>query len=137
MNEKIPNNWAVDKEGKVTNDPNKFNTFIPLGYKFYGIALMIEILAGSFVRAKMGSKLKDRFDRGFLFMVIDPSIFTDLEVFQKEIDDLRKEIKNSRKTKGTEEILLPGERSERIKQENLKNRYIEIDDKIIEELKSL
>jgi LDH2 family malate/lactate/ureidoglycolate dehydrogenase len=84
-------------------------------------------------------KLEDKTKvcRGYLFIVIDPSVFGELSVFKQNVSDLIKKIKSSRKAKGVKEIFIPGERSQRTKEENLKKGYLEVDDKIIKELKEL
>lgn len=58
--EDIPNNWAIDKEGKQITKPKDLGALLPLGgpesssgYKGYGLAMMVEvftaILSGSAV----------------------------------------------------------------------------------------
>ena len=129
----LPDNMALDKEGNLTEDPNKVNALTPFGgYKGYGLCLAIEIIAGSFVRAKMGSKLKGSLDRGFLFLVINPEIFVDIKTFKDEVSELIKEIKSSKKASDFDEILIPGERALNLMKENLMKGYLEIDDKIVE-----
>ncbi len=134
----LPDNMALDKEGNLTEDPNKVNALTPFGgYKGYGLCLAIEIIAGSFVRAKMGSKLKGSLDRGFLFLVINPEIFVDIKTFKDEVSELIKEIKSSKKASDFDEILIPGERALNLMKENLMKGYLEIDDKIVEDIKNL
>jgi L-2-hydroxycarboxylate dehydrogenase (NAD+) len=138
LGELLPENMALDKEGKITRDPDKVNALTPVGgYKGYGLCLAIEILAGSFVRAKMGSKIETGNDRGFLFIAINPEIFVDINIFKEEISALIKEIKTSKKVAGVEEILVPGERGHKLMKANLEKGYFEIDEKIIKDIKNL
>lgn len=138
LGELLPEGMALDKEGNPTRNPDKVNALMPFGgYKGYGLCLAIEILAGSFVRAKMGSKIRSGLDRGYLFLVINPEIFVDIETFKEEISELIKEIKSSKKSKGVEEILVPGEKAEKIKQESLKRSWLEVEDKVINDIKSI
>lgn len=134
----MPEGMAMDEEGNPTTDPEKFHALTAVGgYKGYGLCLAIEILAGAFVRAKMGSKIKDSTDRGFLFLAINPEIFVPLDAFKEETSELIKEVKSSRKVEGTDEILIPGERAAKAMKENKKKEYLEIDDKIVEDIKKM
>ncbi len=134
----LPDNMAFDKEGNMTKDPDQVYALNAFGgYKGYGLCLAIEILAGSFVRAKMGSKIEGSLDRGFLFLVINPEIFVDIKTFKDEVSELIKEIKACKKASDFDEILIPGERASNLMKENLKNDYLDIDDKIVEDIKNL
>ena len=75
--------------------------------------------------------------RGYFFIIVDPSKFIGLDKFKANVEQLKKRIKEARKASGVDEIFLPGEHSDRIKEENLKKGYLEIDDKIVEEIKNL
>jgi L-2-hydroxycarboxylate dehydrogenase (NAD+) len=133
----IPEGMAMDKDGNPTVDPNKVYSLRSAGYKGYGLCLAIEMLAGAFIRGKMGSKVKESIDRGYLFIVIDPTLFTDIDVFKKEISELISEIKSSRKIDEVKEILIPGERSMKKLKSHLNDGFIDLDDHIWEDIKSL
>lgn len=134
----LPEGMALDNEGNPTKNPNQANTLTAFGgYKGYGLCLAIEILAGSFIRAKMGSKIEGSLDRGFLFLVINPEIFVDITTFKNEVSELIDEIKSSKKANGFNEILIPGEKASILMKENLKKGYLDIDDKIFEDIKNL
>ena len=92
-------------------------------------------LAAEMFDIKLESKAKA--GRGYLFIVIDPSVFIDINKFKQNVSDRIAEIKAGRKAEGIGEIFIPGEKSQRTKEENLKNGYIEVEDKVIEELKEL
>ena len=133
LGELLPEGMALDKEGNPTRDPSNVSALTAFGgYKGYGLCLAIEILAGSFVRAKMGSRIKDGLDRGYLFIVINPTIFVDIKTFKDEVSELIKEVKSS---KG--DVLVPGERAKSTMEKNLNNGFLEIDEKIVEEIKKL
>ena len=62
---------AIDKDGNSTIDPENVHALNPFGgFKGYALNLEIEMLADSLVGAKMGSKIQDTLDRGFLFIFI-------------------------------------------------------------------
>ncbi|MBC8495946.1 Ldh family oxidoreductase [archaeon] len=138
LGEKLYSGMAVDKEGKPTTDPNAFNALNPAGgYKGYGLALAIEILAGSFVRAKMGGRIQDSLDRGYLFIVINPTIFVNLDTFKQEVADLLDEIKSCKPAEGFKEVMIPGERATRNRKRNIEFGYLEIDEKLLNDIKAL
>jgi len=129
----LPAGVALDKNGKPTRDPQKALDGAMLsfdGYKGYGLALVVEI----FTRVLFNLKPNTR--RGYMFIIIDPKIFGSVNAFKKRVAKYTKDIKKSRKKKGVKEIYFPGEKSEKTKQANLKKKYLEIDDKIIEEIKA-
>ncbi|MFC2175129.1 Ldh family oxidoreductase [archaeon] len=130
----IPGGCAIDKDGKPTCIPDEVNAMLPFGgYKGYGLGFAIEALVGPLVKAKVGTET----GRGFLFQVIDPEAFAGRDEFEEKVSRLVKEVKGSRKAEGVDEIFVPGEQSERTKQETLKSGFIEVDEKLWEELNSL
>ena len=138
LGKKVPEGWGIDKDGNPTIEPQEIldGAVLPFGgHKGYALALVIEMLTKEMFDIKLESKAKA--GRGYLFIVIDPSVFIDLNKFKQNVSDRINEIKQGRKAEGVSEIFVPGEKSERTKQENLKNGYMEIQDKVIEELKEL
>jgi len=134
----IDEDCAIDKEGKSTTDPEAAmqGALLPFGgYKGYVLALTVEVLSRSMYGIPLDENVIGK--RGFTFILLDPSKFGDLNEFKANISDLIKQIKSSRKAEGVEEIFVPGERSERIKQENLKKGFIEIENKIVDDIKKL
>ncbi|XP_048746557.2 uncharacterized protein LOC125659053 [Ostrea edulis] len=88
--ESMPNGWAIDKEGKETNDPSAYAGLLPLGgsqessgYKGYGLAMMVEILCGILSGAKFGPNIRTWKDfekvanLGQCFIAIDPNAFAE------------------------------------------------------------
>jgi LDH2 family malate/lactate/ureidoglycolate dehydrogenase len=136
LHKKIDKSWGIDKFGKPTTDPNKLMSVVPFGgYKGYTLALALEILTGPLVRTKVGKSSEKV--RGFLFIVINPLVFTPKREFEKDVKKLIKDVKTAKKIKGVKEILIPGEKSYKNEQKNLKRGYFEIDEKIIKEIKKL
>lgn len=140
----LPEQTFLDKDGNFTNDPSKAYSVVPFGgYKGYALGLLVEVLTGSLVSMPMGIRGSRgeadfrRFLRGSIIIVIDPSFFTNLNEFKKRNSDLVNQIKSTRKSKGVNEILIPGERSRIKKEENLQKGYIEVKNGIIEKIKKL
>ena len=138
LGRKLESNWALDKDGHPTNDPEKASegAVLPFGgYKGSSIAFIVQALT-----SPLGNMIKDengKPGRGFLFIVIDPAIFTDIKSFKVGIDEIIDEVKNARKKEGVDEIFYPGERSERLKQENLKKGYLMMRSSVIDEIRGM
>lgn len=110
--EKLPENVALDSEGKPTVDPEAAlkGSILPFGaHKGYALAFMIEILAGPLVRAAYGKAVtgtahpEEMCTKGDLIFAIDPSKFVDINIFKGEVDDFIAEIK------GSDDIIIPGD----------------------------
>lgn len=120
----IPPGWALDADGNPTTDAAEAlrGTVLTMaGHKGYALALMVElfagVLAGAAVGPEIGSMYKDM-DRpqgvGHFLCLCDISAFLPLEDFTRRVDETIDAIKGCRKRPGVEEILVPGERSNRV-----------------------
>jgi len=115
--EKLPEGWALDKEGHPTTDPvEAIQGFVlPMaGFKGYGIAMMIDIISGVMSGAgylnkvgKFYSKTGSAMNVGQMFMVIDPAQIYPGD-FKEEMDNYILTLRSSKSCMGTE-ILLPGD----------------------------
>ncbi len=74
--------------------------------------------------------------RGFFFIVFDPSVFGN-EVFAEEVTQLVRKMQGLRKAPGVDEIVVPGERGERLKKERLKEGWLDLHEQVVDELRSL
>jgi LDH2 family malate/lactate/ureidoglycolate dehydrogenase len=124
----IPEGWAMDRNGEPTTDAEEalLGTVLTMaGHKGYALALMVEVfssvLSGAAIGPEIGSMYKD-LDRkqnvGHFFCLLNIAAFLDPVDFKKRIDKTIDQIKGSKKRPGTEEILIPGERSARNVQVN-------------------
>lgn len=117
--EKIPEGWAINKEGVVTTDPKEAleGSVLPFGGpKGSAIALLVDILCGIMSGAMFGPHLNNMWNDfvnpqnvGHCFSVLDISKYTDVETFKRRIDQMIREIKESPKAKNVTEIFMPGE----------------------------
>ena len=117
--QKIPDNWALDAEGNPTTDPAEAlkGFLLPMaGPKGYGIAVVMEILAGVLSGSDTGIHLGSIYndlehpqDCGNFFMAIDLNAFGDVGEFKKRMDEYIKDMKKGKKAKDTKEIFMPGE----------------------------
>jgi len=86
QNEKIPEGWAIDAEGKPTTDPKKAlaGAMLPIGdAKGSALALMVEVLAAGLTGSNFGFEASSFLDAegdspgvGQLIIAIDPSFFS-------------------------------------------------------------
>ena len=137
--EKIPENVALDVDGNPTIDPEEAlkGSILPFGaHKGYALSFMIEILAGPLVRAAFGKQVTGTANpnkmctKGDLVIALDPSKFSDPEIFKEEIDDFIAEVK------GSGNVFIPGDMEVR----NIKDRKangIEIDENLISQIESI
>jgi L-2-hydroxycarboxylate dehydrogenase (NAD+) len=120
----IPPGWALDREGRPTTDPNiasQTRLLTPLGatrelggHKGYGLAVMVDILAGVLAGAAFADvRRRDpdpaRPDIGHFFGAIDIARFRDLAAFKADVDDLLRALKDSPKAEGQARIYVAGE----------------------------
>jgi LDH2 family malate/lactate/ureidoglycolate dehydrogenase len=128
----IPEGWANDDRGRPTTDPEKASVRHLQwfgGYKGYGIALLIEIVAGVLTGASFGlvdrepGELRgfDRVTRGYLFVALDVSHFVPIDDFRADVDRLVRDIHASEPAEGVERVLVPGEMEHRRRAERLEH----------------
>lgn len=135
----LPKETFFDKKGGFAKKPEDAYSALPVGdYKGFALGLFIEILTGSLMDMLMGQhKLKGDYrtlPRGAFILVINPRKTTKLKRFKEANTSLIQEIKRSKKLKGTREILMPGDRAMRARRKNIKNGYLEVDEKLWEEI---
>lgn len=116
MGQSIPDDWAMDKDGKPTTDPSKFCTLQPIaGYKGYGLAFITTLLTAVLCNGPWGRNQHDLlYDNNPLnisatMQVINIEALMNVEEFKKRVDEAIDIMKNSKKCAGIEEILVPGE----------------------------
>ncbi len=137
--EMIPENVALDSDGRPTIDPCEAlkGSILPFGaHKGYALAFMIEIMAGPLVNASYGKAVTGTANpevectKGDLVAAIDPSKFVDMEDFKKDVDDFIAEVK------ATPNVFIPGDMEVR----NVKRHQeegIPIDDNLLKQLQTI
>ena len=115
----------IDRQGKPLTDPERADQgmLLPLGgmeagYKGYGLALIIGLLAGTLGGAAMGKQVIDFnhddssvTNTGQAIAVIDVAAFGDVGQFKASVDTLIRDLRGSSRMPGVERIFVPGERS--------------------------
>jgi LDH2 family malate/lactate/ureidoglycolate dehydrogenase len=121
----IPVGWALDRDGQPTTDPAvalATRLLTPLGgtreggsHKGYGLALMVEILAGVLSGAVYTEAHRRRPDTagrsnvGHFFAAIDIGRFRAPDEFRADLDDLLRSLKAAPKADGQDRIYVAGE----------------------------
>ena len=123
--ETMPVGWMIDRAGQPLTDPRRADEgmLLPLGgmeagYKGYGLAMVIGLLAGTLGGAAMGKDVIDFnhdddsvTNTGQAIAAINISAFGDVAAFKASVDALVRDLRGSQRIPGVERILVPGERS--------------------------
>jgi LDH2 family malate/lactate/ureidoglycolate dehydrogenase len=117
--ESIPEGWMIDRQGNSITDPQKSaeGSLLPIGgYKGYGLAVMIGLLAGALNNAAVGKGTIDFnahhdliTNTGQTIIAIDPTAFGDKDAFIGRVIDLVEDLKSSSTLPGVKEIRVPGD----------------------------
>jgi ureidoglycolate dehydrogenase (NAD+) len=142
----IPEGWLVDKEGRPTTDGRLYPdnaSLLPVGgFKGYGLAIMIDVLAGVLsganIRDKVGAWVYNPdtpTKHGHAFIVIDPKVIGgSYEPFQSGMNELIDGVKASETVAGNGPLSMPGEHEDRRHTAALKNG-IPLNDDIVDSLR--
>jgi LDH2 family malate/lactate/ureidoglycolate dehydrogenase len=116
----IPEGWAVDAEGNPTTDAaaGLKGMLLPMGgAKGFGLALMIDLLAGLLSSGDWGDAVKGmHVDRAapaglsHLFLAIHIGHFRPPEGFRAEAGEAKVRVRKSRRAPGVDRLYTPGER---------------------------
>ena len=144
--EKIPLDWATDKDGKPTDDPDKgFAGFLlPVGgHKGYGLALAVDLLSGLLTGGAFLHGLKGMYKypddpslSGHFFIAINPLALMSREEFKDRMSDFYTQIKSSPMWDTSMEMLMPGEIEYRTEQKR-REAGIVLPPELVEELNVL
>jgi LDH2 family malate/lactate/ureidoglycolate dehydrogenase len=118
-NEKMPEGWAVDKQGKPTTDPlvGLKGYVLPMGeHKGYGLSIAIDIIAGVLTGSGFATGVKSLLQQweepqhvGHFFIVIDPVRFMPWEEFSDRLKALFLILRGSQRINPDKAILIPGD----------------------------
>ena len=117
----MPEGWMIDAEGKPLTDPTRMNDgfLVPIGgYKGYGLALIIGLLAGTLNGAAMGKDVvdfnadfKSLANTGQLIIALDIKAFADVETFKRNVDIVICSMQGSATLPGFDQVMVPGQQS--------------------------
>ncbi len=134
LGEPMPEGVGFDEQGRPSTDASKVlkGGVAPFGgHKGYGLSFAIQalgILAGAHL-----AKGQVR-DYAFFFWVVDPEIMLPGGEFPKQMAEYVKQIKDTPKQPGVEEIRIPSERAYREREQRRKEGIL-VDRKVVESLK--
>ncbi len=138
----LPDGWIVDAAGKPVNDSKYFygsppGALLPwggsIGHKGFGLALMIDIMAGALSGAGCcGPELLPARD-GILLIALNIEQFGSLDYFRDQVAQLIEYVKSSRPAPGIAEVFAPGELEHREFQER-KRTGVNVDDTTWQEI---
>ena len=118
--EPLPEGWLTNEDGLPTTDPGVFTVtgaLTPFGnHKGYGLALLVESLAGALAGAAMtldilswSKESEKRCDEGHSFIAIDVGAMMPMNQFYERIDELIRRMREAPKAKGATRTYVPGE----------------------------
>ncbi|MBM3235526.1 Ldh family oxidoreductase [Candidatus Poribacteria bacterium] len=116
--EKLSPGWALDENGKETDDPSKARVLLPMGgVKGYALAVVMDALSGPLIGeiATCHRGIPEYAGRrppgnsSHFFYAINVSNFVPLDEFTEEMDKAIQTIRASRPAEGFDRVYLPGE----------------------------
>jgi LDH2 family malate/lactate/ureidoglycolate dehydrogenase len=116
--ERIPTDWALDGDGKQTDDPAKAlqGVMLPMGGpKGSALAIMMDVFSGVFSGAAFAGHVTGPYDPskpadvGHFLVAIKPDLFMTMDEFRERMDYLYKRVTESEKAAGVDRIYFPGE----------------------------
>ncbi|KAH9893016.1 Malate/L-lactate dehydrogenase [Xylariomycetidae sp. FL2044] len=116
--EKIPLDWALDAEGRQTDDPAAAlgGVMLPMGGpKGSALAIMMDVFSGVLSGSAFAGEVVGPYDPsrasdvGHFLVAIKPDLFMSLDDFRGRMDYLYQRVVESDKAAGVERIYFPGE----------------------------
>src|SRR5580700_2829042 len=128
----MPEGWFVNPDtGAAITDPSRSHEgmLLPMGeYKGSGLALMLGLIAGVLNGAAFGRDVVDfnadddsETNTGHFLVVVDIARFLPLQIFSAEVDRHVRDLRQSKRLPGVEEIRLPGDRRAECRAERLRD----------------
>ncbi len=128
--ETMPEGWMVDREGKPLTDPLRAaeGFLLPIGgAKGFGLALVFGLLAGTLNGGALGRDVVDFnadaagiSNTGQFVVALNLEAFGDPAEFRRRVDTVVRDMKSSPLLPGFNEIRMPGERSQTLRDERLR-----------------
>ncbi|MBC7251396.1 MAG: Ldh family oxidoreductase [Anaerolineae bacterium] len=143
--QKIPFGWALDAQGRPTDDPQAAlkGTLLPIGGpKGYGLALVNDALAGVLTGSPFGPAIPSLHDLsrrsavGFFFQALDVTAFAEKDEFESRMQQMLSTIRNSARAEGVERIYIPGE-IEWEKERERATHGIPVSEAVLDQLRTL
>lgn len=133
----LPEGMAVSPMGQPTTDPDLAleGAILPWGgARGSGLALAVQLLG---ILAGSELVIDDISNYGLFFVVIDPKLFMPSDQFPARVSAFRQVIETNRPAEGNASVRVPGDRSQRLRRENLAKGMITLDEKVHARLREL
>ena len=144
--EKIPEGWAVDRQGRATTDPMEGlkGYVLPMGqHKGYGLAIALDILAGVLTGTGFATGVKSLVQQweepqhvGHFFIAIDPVRFMPWEEFSGRLKALFQILRGAQRIDPETPIMIPGEFEDALEKKQ-RAMGIPMDDATLETMRGL
>ncbi len=123
--QKIPLSWALDKQGRPTDDPEvayQAALLQSMGeHKGYGLSVVIDILTGVLTGALFARDIPPTgIGVGHFFTAFNPELFMSADEFGERLGRMTAQVKESSLADGAERVYLPGEKEHLCREERLK-----------------
>ena len=129
---------GYDGSGNKTTDPAEImdGAIRPFdrGFKGAGLALMVQIIGGALVGADFNDN--DSENDGNVVIAINPEALVGAKHFIEETTKMCKAIRQAKKLKGVDEVLVPGERGDKIMSNILRTNEVEVEDNLLKSLRA-
>ncbi|KAF2102091.1 malate dehydrogenase [Rhizodiscina lignyota] len=116
--EKIPLDWALDADGKPTDDPAAAleGVMLPMGGpKGSALSIMMDVFSGALSGSAFAGHVTNPYDPskpadvGHFLVAIKPDLFMSLDEFRDRMEYLYQRVVGSDKAAGVDRIYFPGE----------------------------
>jgi LDH2 family malate/lactate/ureidoglycolate dehydrogenase len=141
----IPPGWAINVAGEPTTDAAEAlaGLILPMaGHKGYGIAVMMDVLAGVLSGSAFGEDVSGPYQAerpsgcGHLMVALDVKAFIPPAQFDQRMEQMIARLKSTPPTTGSSEVLVPGEPEARSAAEN-RRRGLDLPAQTREDLEAL
>lgn len=128
--EKIPSDWALDAEGRQTDDPAAAlkGVMLPMGGpKGSALSIMMDVFSGVLSGSAFAGHVTNPYDPskpadvGHFLVAIKPDLFMSLDEFKQRMDYLYRRVIGCDKMAGVDRIYFPGEIEQLRQAERLKD----------------
>lgn len=142
--EKIPTDWALDSEGRQTDDPSAAleGVMLPMGGpKGSALAIMMDVFSGVLSGSAFAGHVTNPYDPsrpadvGHFLLAIKPDLFLSTEEFKERMEYLYRRVVESDKMAGVDRIYMPGELEQLRQQERTETGipYVEAEIEALDE----
>jgi LDH2 family malate/lactate/ureidoglycolate dehydrogenase len=116
--EKIPKDWALDAEGRQTDDPSAALQGVMLsmgGPRGSALAIMMDVPGGVLSGSAFAGHVTNLCDPsrpvdvGHSLVAINPDLFVSVDGFKQRVDYLHQRVVSSKKIAGINRIYMPGQ----------------------------